>query len=254
MPRYKITIEYDGKNYNGWQAQKGLRTVQKAIEQSIEKFCGKKISIYGAGRTDTGVHASGQVAHFDLDMDSIEDQKDKLGKLTMGVNYYLSRNFDSEISIISSEQVNEKFHARFSAKYRKYKYSILNKRTSSPLNRNNSWRVPLPLDIKSMISASKLLIGKHDFSSFRSAECQSNSSIKTIDDISLIQNKDFIYIKVKAKSFLMNQVRIISGTLVEIGLNKKTEEDILVALKKYSKKHVGPTAPAHGLVLEKIIY
>ncbi len=254
MTRYKITIEYDGKNYNGWQAQKGLNTIQGALEESVQLFCGEKVSIYGAGRTDTGVHASGQVAHLDLDIESIEDKKNKLGKLTMGINYYLSRNFNNEITIISSKKVNQEFHARFSAKYRRYKYTILNKRTGSPLNRNNSWRVPLPLNLQSMIKASKLLIGKHDFSSFRSTECQSNSPIKTIDDISITKNKDFIFIKVTAKSFLMNQVRIITGTLVEVGLNRKTEEDIKLALKKYNKKHVGPTAPAHGLVLEKISY
>ena len=168
MTRYKITIEYDGKNYNGWQAQKGLNTIQGALEESVQLFCGEKVSIYGAGRTDTGVHASGQVAHLDLDIESIEDKKNKLGKLTMGVNYYLSRNFNNEITIISSKKVNQEFHARFSAKYRRYKYAILNNRTGSPLNRNNSWRVPLPLNLQSMIKASKLLIGKHDFSSFRS--------------------------------------------------------------------------------------
>ena len=254
MPRYKITIEYDGKNFNGWQIQNNFRTVQAAIENSIHKFCGKKISIYGAGRTDTGVHASGQVAHLDLDMDSLEDKDNKLGKFTMGVNYYLSRNFEKEVSIISTHKVTDDFHARFSAKHRKYKYTILNKRVSSPLNLNHSWRIPLPLNIELMIKASKLLIGKHDFSSFRSAECQSNSAIKTIDEIIIKKNNDFITIEVQAKSFLMNQVRIITGTLVDIGLNRKTEKDVLVALKNYNKKNVGPTAPSYGLCLVEVNY
>ena len=254
MPRYKITIEYDGKNFSGWQNQKGLRTVQNAIENSIKKFCGKKISVYAAGRTDTGVHAKGQVAHLDLEEESLEDKKGKLGKFTMGVNYYLSRNFKNEVVILNTTKVNTEFHARFSAKNRIYNYSILNKRVSSPLSRSHSWRVPLPLNTKLMIKASKLLIGKHNFEAFRSVECQSKSPIKTINKIVINQNKDFIIIKVKAKSFLMNQVRIITGTLVDIGLNKKTENDISLALKNLDKKHVGPTAPPHGLILEKINY
>ena len=172
----------------------------------------------------------------------------------MGVNYYLSRNYKNEVSILNTIKANNEFHARFSAKNRVYSYLILNKRVSSPLNRNSSWRVPLPLNTKLMIKGSKLLIGKHNFEAFRSVECQSKSSIKTIDKILINQNKDFISIKIKAKSFLMNQVRIITGTLVDIGLNKKTEDDILYALKNLDKKYVGPTAPPHGLILEKINY
>ena len=153
MPRYKIIIEYDGKNFSGWQNQKGLKTIQEAIENSLFKFSGKKISIYGAGRTDTGVHAKGQVAHFDLNLSSLEDKNKKLGKLTMGINYYLSREFKNQISILSTKKVPKSFHARFSAKYRKYQYTILNKRVPSPFYRNNSWRIPLPLDIKLMQKA-----------------------------------------------------------------------------------------------------
>lgn len=254
MPRYKIIIEYDGKNFSGWQNQKGLKTIQEAIENSLFKFSGKKISIYGAGRTDTGVHAKGQVAHFDLNLSSLEDKNKKLGKLTMGINYYLSREFKNQISILSTNKVPKSFHARFSAKYRKYQYTILNKRVPSPLYRNNSWRIPLPLDIKLMQKASKLLIGKHNFSAFRSSECQSKSPIKTIDEIKIKKNEELIEITIKAKSFLMNQVRIITGTLIEIGLKRKTDRDILLALKDFDKKHTGPTAPPRGLILTEVTY
>ena len=254
MTRYKVIIEYDGKNFCGWQKQKALISVQGTIEDSLYKFCGKNISIFGAGRTDKGVHASGQVAHFDIEEDDLEDKNDKLGKLTMGLNFYLSRACNNEISIIETSKVDEEFHSRFSAKGRKYKYTILNKKTSSPLLKNKTWRVPLPLNILLMQKASTLLIGKHNFSAFRSIECQAKSPIKTIDSIKIIKNNELIEIYVVAKSFLMNQVRIIAGTLVEIGLNKKTEKDILLALKTYTRSHAGVTAPPNALVLEKVDY
>ena len=172
----------------------------------------------------------------------------------MGINYYLSREFKNQISILSTNKVSKSFHARFSAKYRKYQYTILNKRVPSPLYRNNSWRIPLPLDIKLMQKASKLLIGKHNFSAFRSSECQSKSPIKTIDEIKIKKNEELIEITIKAKSFLMNQVRIITGTLIEIGLKRKTDRDILLALKDFDKKHTGPTAPPRGLILTEVTY
>ena len=242
MTKYKLIIEYDGKNFCGWQKQKGLISVQGTIEESLFKFCRKNIPIFGAGRTDKGVHASGQVAHFDLEEDDLEDKNDKLGKLTMGLNFYLSRACMNEISIIETTKVDSEFHARFSAKERKYKYTILNKKTSSPLLKDKTWRVPLPLNLLSMQKASTLLLGKHNFSAFRSVDCQA------------IKNNELIEISIEAKSFLMNQVRIIAGTLVEIGLNKKTEKDILLALKTYKRSHAGATAPPNALVLEKVVY
>jgi tRNA pseudouridine38-40 synthase len=254
MTRYKLTIEYDGKNFCGWQSQKNLTSVQGTIEESLYKFCGERISIFGAGRTDTGVHASGQVAHFDLNQDFLEDKKHALGKLTMGLNFYLSRICKNEISIIETNKVEENFHARFSAKGRKYKYTILNKRTAAPLLKDKTWRVPLPLNLLLMQKASTLLIGKHNFSAFKSIDCQSKSAIKTIDSINIIKNNELIEVYVEAKSFLMNQVRIIAGTLVEIGLNKKTEKDILMGLKTCTRSYAGATAPPHALVLEKVIY
>ena len=254
MTKYKLIIEYDGKNFCGWQKQKDLISVQGTIEESLFKFCRKNISIFGAGRTDKGVHASGQVAHFDLEEDGLEDKNDKLGKLTMGLNFYLSRACMNEISIIETTKVDSEFHARFSAKERKYKYTILNKKTSSPLLKDKTWRVPLPLNLLSMQKASTLLLGKHNFSAFRSVDCQANSPVKTIDRINIIKNNELIEISIEAKSFLMNQVRIIAGTLVEIGLNKKTEKDILLALKTYKRSHAGATAPPNALVLEKVVY
>lgn len=254
MTRYKLIIEYDGKNFCGWQNQKNLITVQGRIEESIYKFCGKNISIFGAGRTDTGVHALGQVAHLDIDEKELEDKNDKLGKLTMGLNFYLSRSCNNEISILKTSKVDTKFHARFSAIGRKYKYTILNKRTASPLLKDKTWRVPIPLNCDMMTKASNLLIGKHNFSAFRSIDCQAKSPIKTIDNISVIKKDELIEIYVEAKSFLMNQVRIIAGTLVEVGLNKKTNIDIELALKTHQRKYAGTTAPPNALILEKVIY
>jgi tRNA pseudouridine38-40 synthase len=254
MARYKLTIEYDGKNFCGWQNQKSLVTVQGKIEESLYKFCGNKISVFGAGRTDTGVHATGQVAHLDIDEEELEDKDNKLGKLTMGLNFYLSRLCNNEISILKTVKVEKEFHARFSAIGRKYKYTILNKRTSSPLLKDKTWRVPLPLNYELMQKTSTLLIGKHNFSAFRSIECQSKSPIKTLNNISVIKNDELIEIYVEAKSFLMNQVRIIAGTLVEIGLNKKTDKDIELAFKTRQRKYAGATAPPNALILEKVIY
>jgi tRNA pseudouridine38-40 synthase len=254
MTRYKLIIEYDGKNFCGWQKQKNMVTVQGTIEESLYKFFGKTISIYGAGRTDTGVHASGQVAHFDMEQDKMEDSKTKLGKLTMGLNFYLSRQCNNEISIVNTIKVNNEFHARFSAKGRKYKYTILNRRTASPLFKDKTWRVPLPLNLELMKESSKYLIGKHDFSAFRSIDCQAKSPIKTIDNIIIKNNNELVEIYVEAKSFLMNQVRIIAGTLVDVGLLKKTGEDVLRALEYQNKNYSGPTAPPNALILEKVNY
>ena len=254
MNRYKLTIEYDGKDFNGWQKQKGMETIQGAIEESLLKFSGKNITIYGAGRTDTGVHATGQVAHFDLDESGLEDKNSKLGKLTMGLNFYLSRLYENKISILETNKVSNEFHSRFSAKGRKYKYCILNRRTASPLLRNKSWRIPNHLDLKLMENASKYLIGKHDFTAFRSIDCQAKSPIKTIDNITINNEGELIEIYVEAKSFLMNQVRIIAGTLVDIGLLKKTNKDIQSALDNKDRKFSGPTAPSFALILQKIIY
>ena len=254
MNRYKLTIEYDGKNFNGWQKQKGMKTIQGVIEESLFKFSGKKITIYGAGRTDTGVHATGQVAHLDLNEEGLEDKNSKLGKLTMGLNFYLSRLCDNRISIIETIKVDNEFHARFSAIGRKYKYCILNRRTASPLLKDKTWRIPNSLNIKLMKNASKHLLGKHDFTAFRSIDCQAKSPIKTIDNITINNNGELIEIYVEAKSFLMNQVRIIAGTLVDVGLLKKTDKDILAALDKKDKKFSGPTAPSSALILQKVIY
>ena len=254
MPRYKIFIEYDGSDFHGWQKQNDAATIQGEIEKAIYKFCRKKITIFGSGRTDTGVHALGQVAHLDLNKNSLEDKNGKLGKLTMGLNFYLSRDAKNKISITKTERTTNKFHARFSAVSRSYKYVILNSKSPSPMLRNKSWRVPKKLNEKLMKEAAILLEGKHDFSAFRSVDCQSKSAIKTIQKVEVKRKRKLIYIRVIAKSFLMSQVRIIAGTLVDIGLKKKTTEDITEALKERKRNLAGPTAPAHALVLEDIKY
>ena len=249
-----MDLSYDGTNYHGWQNQPEAISVQSCIENALSILIKAETPIYGAGRTDTGVHATGQVAHFDLDENGLEDKNSKLGKLTMGLNFYLSRLYENKISILETNKVSNEFHSRFSAKGRKYKYCILNRRTASPLLRNKSWRIPNHLDLKLMENASKYLIGKHDFTAFRSIDCQAKSPIKTIDNITINNEGELIEIYVEAKSFLMNQVRIIAGTLVDIGLLKKTNKDIQSALDKKDRKFSGPTAPSCALILQKIMY
>ena len=254
MTRYKIIVEYDGADFHGWQRQKKLKTIQGELESAAYKFSGEKITVFGAGRTDTGVHAIAQVAHLDISNPSLEDKKDKLGKLTMGLNFYLARDTQNKISVLKTQKVSNTFHARFSAISRCYIYTILNSESPSPLLRNKSWRIPIKLNEKLMRKASFLLEGKHNFSAFRSADCQSKSATKTIEKVEVKRTGDIIYIRVIAKSFLMNQVRIFAGTLVDIGLNKKSEYQIVEALEKGKRSLAGPTAPAHALVLEEVKY
>ena len=254
MTRYKIIIEYDGADFHGWQRQNKLKTIQGELESAAYKFSGEKVIIFGAGRTDTGVHAIAQVAHLDINQQFLEDEKDKLGKLTMGLNYYLARDAQNKISVIKTKKVSDTFHARFSAISRCYKYTILNSKIPSPLLRNKSWRIPIKLNEKLMRKASSLLEGKHNFSAFRSIDCQSKSAIKTIKKVEVKRKGDMIYLRVIAKSFLMSQVRIFAGTLVDIGLNKKSECHIKKALETGKRALAGPTAPAHALVLEEVKY
>ena len=244
MSKYKIIIEYEGTNYVGWQKQNNGYSIQEELEKAIFKLSGEKISVFGAGRTDAGVHALGQVAHFDLKkiyyLDNIRD----------GLNQHLR---PQPIAILKAEKVRENFHARFSAQKRTYQYLITNRRAPLTIYKNKSWEVFKKLDVDKMISEAVYFIGKHNFDAFRSINCQSNSPIKTIDDINILKEEDNIFIKVSAKSFLHSQVRIIVGTLVEIakGKIKKNVKDII---KDKKRSQAGITAPACGLYLVKVDY
>lgn len=245
--RIKLIIEYDGTNYVGWQKQKNGRSVQEEIESSIRQILKQKVDIFVAGRTDSGVHALNQVAHFDI------DKRLELKKFTSSLNFFLHKS-ENTISIISSSKVNSDFHSRFSAKSRTYLYKILNRKSPSPILNKRSWLIPYSLNIESLRNAKAFLEGQHDFNSFRSSQCQAKNSIRKIDKIKIIKKKHEIHFSFTAKSFLHNQVRIIVGSLVNVGRGYWRERKILEILEKKSRACAGPTAPAEGLYLEKVRY
>ena len=245
MPRYKIIIEYDGTIYSGWQKQKNAITVQDQIESSLKNLTKKNMKIMGSGRTDAGVHALGQVAHFDL-----EESFDPF-KIQMALNFFLK--FD-DISILDCEEVLEDFHARFSAKQRIYQYKILNRRASPAIDKNRLYHIPFSLDLSLVEKTANYLIGKHDFSSFRDSECQAENAIRQIDYIKIIKKNDLIIIEIAAKSFLHHMVRNIVGTLVQFSKKNIDPAEINNILKAKDRTKSGPNAPPWGLYFYKVIY
>lgn len=245
MTRYKITIEYDGTDFSGWQRQHNASSVQEFIEQAIEKFTGQKTVLYCAGRTDAGVHALGQVAHFDLDGDSLQTNT-----VVNAINYHLR---PKPIVILDCKIVTEDFHARFSAKKRFYEYRILNRHSSPALDEKRVWHIKYPLNVDLMQQAASYLIGQHDFSSFRASQCQAHSPIKTIEAIKIAKS-EYIIIEVEAISFLYHMVRNIVGTLVLAGMNKITPGEVKNILDACDRTKAGVTAPAAGLYFKKVLY
>lgn len=245
MNRYKLTIEYDGTGLAGWQRQENVPSVQQCIEDSVKKFTKEDVRLHVAGRTDAGVHAFGQVAHFDM-------RKEMLASKVMGaINQHIKPN---KIAIVDCQKVGEEFHARFNAKKRYYVYRIINRRAPLALESGRAWFVPIDLDVEAMCRAASYLIGKHDFSSFRDSQCQSNSPIKTLDEVNIVQNGELIEIYVSAKSFLHHMVRNIAGTLKFIGEGKWSPESIKDILEAKDRCSGGPTAPAYGLYFIKVDY
>lgn len=238
MNRYKITVEYDGTPFHGWQRQDGYDSVQQRVEEAMQPFLKRMVAINCAGRTDTGVHALAQVAHFDFEKDI------DCFRLQECVNFYLQ---SVPISVLSIEKVPNNFNARLSAIERSYVYKILNRRAKPTIEANRVWLVPIPLDEKKMLSAAQCLIGKHDFSTFRAAGCQQKSPIKTINRINVERKGNLIEITIAAKSFLYHQVRNIVGSLKLVGCGKWTEEDFRRASEAKNRTLAGPTAPACGL-------
>jgi tRNA pseudouridine38-40 synthase len=245
VPRYKLTIEYDGAPFVGWQRQDNGPSIQGALEEAVFAFCGERATVHGAGRTDTGVHALGQAAHLDLAEDKPADT------LRAAVNFHLKPN---PIVITEAEIVPGDFHARFSATARRYRYLILNRRAPPALDRGRVWHVPVPLDATAMADAARLLIGHHDFNSFRSAACQAASSLKTLDQLDVTRDGELICIDVGARSFLHNQVRILVGTLQLVGRGQWTRRDVADALAACDRTRAGPTAPPQGLCLMAVRY
>ncbi len=245
--RYKITVEYDGTNLLGWQKQDEGASVQFYLEEALKGFSHQEIDVYGAGRTDAGVHALGQVAHFDL-----ETSMD-LFHIREAFNARL-RILEAPVSVIEVEEVSDDFHARFKAVGRGYIYRILNRRAPTVLLKDRVWCVGYPLDVEKMKEGAKYLLGHHDFSSFRGAGCQALSPMKTLDKLEITTNGDEIDFTVEARSFLYHQVRNMVGTLKCVGDGKFAPEDVKKILEAKDRTVAGPTAPACGLYLSKVMY
>ena len=243
MARYKIELEYDGTNLIGWQENQDGSSVQSVLMDAIEKFCGARPTIFGAGRTDAGVHAVCMTAHFDLDKDVSPET------VKRAMNFYL---INEPVSVLNCERVSDEFNARFSCVARHYKYVVLNRGAAPVLDKNRVWWVPQKLNVDAMRAAAKKLIGNHDFTSFRASECQAKSPIKTLDKIEITLDGDKIIFELSARSFLHHMVRNIVGTLVEIGLGKPMDIDEILAAKNRSV--AGPTAPASGLFFIRADY
>lgn len=254
MTCWKITIEYKGTDYAGWQRQNDVPSIQQAIEESITKFCQQEIQIYAAGRTDAGVHAKGQVAHFLLDYgDRALDGFD----LAKALNAHLR---PQPISIIHAEKVDEDFHARFAAKNKLYHYRIINRPSFLALEHGLAWQTKRPFDAEAMHDAAQVLLGHHDFTSFRDAQCQAQSPEKTLDrlDVTTKPYDDYggveILVAAEGKSFLHHQVRNMVGTLAMVGEGKITKQDVKDILEAKDRTKAGPTAPAAGLYLMRVDY
>lgn len=245
MQRYKITVEYDGRPYYGWQRQDGQPSVQQALEEAAAMVDGAPVLMQGAGRTDRGVHATGQVAHFDL-------QKPRpIRKIADALNFHLR---PEPVAVIHAEEVAEDWSARFNATLRAYRYVIINRRADLTIDRGLAWRVPYQLDASAMDRAAKALIGQHDFSTFRDAECQARHPIRTLDKIDVARYAEGIEVTVEAKSFLHRQVRSIVGSLVEVGRGARQEDWIAEILDAKERSACGPVAPPDGLFLERVEY
>ncbi|MGE0579313.1 MAG: tRNA pseudouridine(38-40) synthase TruA [Reyranella sp.] len=245
MPRYKLTVEYDGAPFVGWQRQDNGPSVQAALEEAAFAFCGERVTMHGAGRTDTGVHAAGQVAHVDF------ERQHAPATVQAAINFHLK---PQPIVVIEAAAVPADFHARFSATSRRYRYLILNRRAPPALERGRVWHVPVALDSAAMADAAALLVGRHDFNSFRSTACQAASSLKTLDRLDVARDGDRIAIDVAARSFLHNQVRILVGTLQLVGRGQWSRRDVEQALAARDRTRAGPTAPPQGLCLMEVRY
>ncbi len=245
MQRYKLLIEFDGTDYAGWQRQKDEPSVQAAIEGAIKGFSGEDCHVYGAGRTDAGVHGIAMAAHVDI-LKTITPYR-----LQEAINFHLK---PQKISILAVKAVSADFHARFSCIARHYLYRIINRRAPLALDQGQAWRISAPLDAEAMNQAAQILVGQHDFTTFRASLCQAKSPIKTLDTISVMRTQVHITIECSAPSFLHNQVRSIVGSLVEVGRKKWSYADMEQALIAKERAQCGPVAPAHGLYFKQADY
>jgi len=245
MPRFSLTIEYDGGPFVGWQRQDNAPSVQGALEDAIEKLSGARVTVHGAGRTDAGVHALGQVAHFDLEKEFAPD------KVRDALNHHLRPD---PVSVLDAAVVADDFHARFSATNRHYLFRILNRRSPPALDIGKVWPVQVKLDAQAMHHAAQALVGSHDFTTFRAAECQAQSPVKTLDRIDVSRRGEEIHITTNARSFLHHQVRSFVGSLKLVGEGKWTARDLKDALQARDRSACGPVCPPDGLYLVKVEY
>jgi tRNA pseudouridine38-40 synthase len=245
MPRYKLTIEYDGTPFSGWQRQSERPSVQQAVEEAIHAMSGETVTTQAAGRTDAGVHALGQVAHFDLSKDW-----DPF-RIREALNFHLR---PAPVAIIAAEAVDDDFEARFSAKSRHYEYRILNRRAPAVIERNHVWHLPMELDAEAMDHAAGLILGTHDFTTFRSSECQANSPLRTLDWFAVRRELDHVVITASARSFLHHQVRSMVGSLRMVGEGKWAPTELRAALDARDRRRCGAMAPSTGLYLMRVDY
>jgi tRNA pseudouridine38-40 synthase len=245
MPRYKLTIEYDGTPFSGWQIQDNALTVQGALETAVKAVCGEDVRVHGAGRTDAGVHALAQVAHCDIAKHFVP------GRFRDGLNAHLRPH---PIAVLSADIVADTFEARFSALKRHYLYRIVNTRANLALDIGRVWRVPRRLDADAMHRAAQRLIGKHDFTTFRDTECQAKSPDKTLDQLDVTRHGDAIDIVTSARSFLHSQVRSMVGSLVWVGEGRWSADDLAASLAARDRAACGPVAPPQGLYLVRVDY
>jgi tRNA pseudouridine38-40 synthase len=245
MPRYKLTLEYDGRPFRGWQRLSEGPSVQQALEEAVLAFCGETTRVLGAGRTDAGVHALGQVAHLDLAREvAIETLRNAL-------NHHLR---PQPVVVLEAVRVADDFHARFSARARHYSYRIVNRRAPLALGAGRAWQVAVPLDAEMMHEAAQRLLGHHDFTSFRSSICQAATPSKTLDRLNVSRHGEVVEITASARSFLHHQVRNMVGSLKLVGQGKWPVERIEAVLQARDRAQAGPTAPACGLFLVRVDY
>jgi tRNA pseudouridine38-40 synthase len=245
MPRYRLILEYDGGRYCGFQAQAGPSTIQGEVERAITGFCGEAVRIHAAGRTDTGVHAAGQVIHFDLDRDW------PAAVVMNALNAHLA---GAAIAVVAAEIADADFHARFSAGARHYLYRILNRRAPPALEAGRVWWVKGALEAEAMHAAAVALIGRHDFTTFRDAACQAASPVKTLDAARVWREGEEVRLAFTARSFLHRQVRSMTGSLAQVGLGRWSQADFTAALEARDRARCGPVAPAEGLTLMRVDY
>lgn len=245
MPRYRLTVEYDGSGYNGFQVQAGQPTVQGALEAALTAFCGETVRIAAAGRTDTGVHATGQVVSVDLA---------KAWPASTVMNALNAHMVHEAVAVLDCAVVDDEFHARFSATGRRYLYRILNRPGRPALDQGRVWHVKRPLDVAAMHAAAQTLVGQHDFTTFRDVNCQSASPVKTLDLATVERVGEEVHVHFAARSFLHRQVRSMTGTLAEVGQGRWAVDDVARALAARDRSACGPVAPATGLYLTGVRY